>query len=153
MEIPTNPELEIYHRRLPHWRLEGRTYFITWRLHSKQKPLTPSEKDLVASALRHFEGTRYSLFAFVVMDDHVHILFSLMERFELKSILHSWKSFTGHKLSSDFKRPAPVWQDESFDRIVRTEAEFLEKGNYILNNPRKKWPELEDYSWFGLGKG
>ena len=42
-----------------------------------------------------------------------------------------------------------IWQDERFDRIVRDEAEFLEKWQYIMNNPLKK--ELvqspEDYPW------
>ncbi len=147
-----NPELTIYYRRLPHWRLEGQVYFVTWRLHVTQKTLTSKERNLVRSALSHFEGERYSLFAYVVMDDHVHVLFSPLEGNELKSIIHSWKSFTGHRLCREFGRPSPVWQDESFDRIVRNEAEFLEKGNYILSNPRKRWPDMEDYPWVGLGK-
>ena len=44
-----------------------------------------------------------------------------------------------------------VWQDESFDRIVRDQAELNEKGRYILGNPFKRWPELNTYEWIGLG--
>jgi hypothetical protein len=49
----------------------------------------------------------------------------------------------------------PVWQDEYFDRIVRGEAELSQKAQYILGNPFKRWPELENYpqvengSWKG----
>jgi putative transposase len=39
--------------------------------------------------------------------------------------------------------------DESYDRIVRDEAEFLEKWNYIRNNPIKAGlADLpENYAW------
>jgi hypothetical protein len=30
---------------------------------------------------------------------------------------------------------------------MRDDAEFLEKAQYILNNPRKRWPEVEEYPW------
>lgn len=40
-------------------------------------------------------------------------------------------------------------QDEYFDRIVRDEAELLEKAQYIINNPFKVWPEIEEYPWVG----
>ena len=127
-------------------------YFVTWRLRKSQQPLKPKERDIVKSAICHFDGDRYQLYAYVVMDDHVHVLFSPIGEHQLKDIFHSWKSFTSHELCKRFKRSPPVWQDESFDRIVRNETEFLEKGNYILNNPRKRWSGTEDYQWVGLGK-
>jgi REP-associated tyrosine transposase len=40
-----------------------------------------------------------------------------------------------------------VWQDESFDRIVRNEGELEQKFNYILGNPWKRWPSLDRYPW------
>ena len=146
-----NPELIIYHRRLPHWRLEGSTYFVTWRLHRNQILLTPEEKDLIKSVLFHFNDKRYSIYAWVIMDDHVHVLFDLKENHTIQNVVHSWKSYSANELRKKFARKAPIWQVEYFDRIIRHEAEFLEKGNYILNNPRKRWPEIEDYRWVGLG--
>jgi REP element-mobilizing transposase RayT len=145
-----SPELEFYRRRLPHLRLEQNVYFVTWRLHKNQPGLSPEERDLVFSAIKHFNGERYQLYAYVVMDDHVHVLFRPEDGFTIKKILHSWKSFTGHELVKKCKREAPVWQDEYFDRIVRSEAELYEKAAYILYNPRKRWSEIEDYKWVGL---
>ncbi len=54
-----------YRRRLPHWRLSGSTYFVTWRLQRGQADLTPTERELVVSAIKHFEHERYELTAFV----------------------------------------------------------------------------------------
>ena len=123
------------------------TYFVTWRLHKNQQSLKPKEKDIVKSAICYFDGDRYQLYAYVVMDDHVHVLLSPIGEHKLKDIFHSWKSFTSHELCKRFKRSSPVWLDESFDRIVRNEAELYEKANYIANNPRNRWPDLEDYPW------
>jgi len=145
------PTLETYRVKLPHWRMDGSTYFVTWRLASAQRSLDHRERSLVADALKHFAGSRYDLFAYVVMDDHVHVLVALAEGFSLQEIVHTWKSFTTNRLQRLFGRGAAIWQSEYFDRIVRDEAELIEKANYILNNPLRRWPELDEYAWVGHG--
>jgi REP element-mobilizing transposase RayT len=147
-----NPELEIYKRRLPHWRLAERVYFITWRLHKNQYSLNPEERDLIFSALKYFDGERYKLYTYVVMDDHIHVLFHQENDFTVSKIVHSWKSYTGHELVKKYKRTSPVWQDEYFDRIMRSEAEFYEKAAYILYNPHKRWPNIENYKWVAFSE-
>jgi REP element-mobilizing transposase RayT len=127
--------VSVYRRKLPHWRMEGAVYFLTWRLNQKQSELVPAERDLVVLTLRHFHNERYRLHGYVVMNDHVHILVEPMEGHELSSITHSWKSFAAHELQKKLGRKGAIWQDESFDRIVRDETEFLEKAQYIQNNP------------------
>ena len=136
-----------YRRRTPHWRLVGSVYFVTWRLAPSQIKLNDEERRVIMSALRHFDGNRYELYACVVMDDHVHVLIKPFESYRLQQPIHSWKSFTAHKFRQDYGRKVPIWQEEYFDRIVRDEKEFLDKTQYILNNPLKRWPELEEYSW------
>jgi REP element-mobilizing transposase RayT len=141
------PEFTIYRRRLPHWRLEGATYFVTWRLQKEQPDLSAAERTLVASAVRYFEGRRYELLAYVVMNDHIHVLVAPMDEHHLEEIVQGWKSYTGHALSQHAPRRSPVWQGEYFDRIVRDEPELIEKAQYILNNPWKRWPGLVEYEW------
>ncbi len=143
------PRLITYRRKLPHWRMESSFYFVTWRLGKAQPVLDPEERTLVADAIRHFDGKRYELLAYVVMDDHVHVLVSPFDTHSLQQIVHSWKSFTANALRKTRTRAVPVWQDEYFDRIVRDEAELLQKTEYILGNPVKRWPEIEDYRWAG----
>jgi hypothetical protein len=36
--------------------------------------LSATERDLVAAELHHKNGKRYELYAYVVMNDHVHVL-------------------------------------------------------------------------------
>jgi REP element-mobilizing transposase RayT len=143
------PELTIYRRKLPHWRIQGSVYFVTWRLANNQSVLHPQERTLVLDAIKHFDGMRYDLFAYVVMDDHVHVIVSPLAGHPLQRIVHSWKSFTANQLRTLGERSAPVWQAEYFDRIVRDEDDLIQKANYILNNPAKRWPEIQDYPWVG----
>ncbi|MEW6533683.1 MAG: transposase [Thermodesulfobacteriota bacterium] len=145
--------LTIYRRKLPHWRMEGSIYFVTWRLAKGQNPLKPAERSLVADALTHFDGQCYELLAYVVMDDHVHALVLPLAPHTLQQILHSWKSFTAKALRGLSKRAVPVWLDEYFDRIIRDEKDLIQKAEYILGNPVKRWPETVEYPWVGLGFG
>ncbi|MDE3074077.1 MAG: transposase [Chloroflexota bacterium] len=151
-------QLFVYRRHLPHWRLSGSTYFVTWRLERRQPRLTEDERALVCSSIRHFESRRYELSAFVVMDDHVHVLFRPSEPdaevgagARMATIVQGWKSFTAHVIQQRRGRRGALWQRESFDRIIRSEHEFLEKANYILSNPFVRWPEIDSYRWMGTG--
>lgn len=139
--------LTIYQNRLPHWRMPGGWYFVTWRLHQGQHALSPDERSLVRSTLLHFQDVRYQLAAFVVMDDHVHVLVQLKEGFALEKIVQSWKSYTAHQFVATALRAKPIWQREYFDRIMRDEAEFTEKYRYILANPVRRWPDAQEYRW------
>ncbi len=146
-------EVIIHRRRLPHWRMVGATYFVTWRLHEKQSELTPDERETVASALKHFDGDRYDLFAYVVMPDHVHVLVRPLDKYPLQDLVHSWKSYTAYRLQRDFKKFDRIWQDEYMDRIIRDDKELYEKAQYILNNPLKRWPDLTKYPWAWFKSG
>jgi REP element-mobilizing transposase RayT len=105
------------------------------------------EKSAVQYAIKHFESERYDLIAYNIMDDHVHIIISTRKYFTPERIIHSWKSFTAYQFQWDFNRSGSIWQRDYFDRIIRTEAEWLEKIQYVLNNPKKRWPEIQDYEW------
>ena len=143
------PVFTSYHRNIPQWRLTGSIYFVTWRLANGQAELIEGERDVVAAALSYFRSERYDLFAWVVMNDHVHALLKPTAEFSLQAILHSWKSFTAKRIQCDFGRLGRIWQDESFDRIVRNEREFCEKADYIARNPRMRWPDSIHYPWMG----
>jgi len=110
------------------------------------------ECDRMVAAVRHFDRQRYDLFAFVVMNDHVHVLVQPRADSPLESILHSWKSFTARDFQRHRGRFGAVWQDESFDRIVRDENEFWQKIEYIQGNAAKRWAEFRDraYPWTWL---
>jgi REP element-mobilizing transposase RayT len=144
-------ELDIYdHHRLPHWRLEGSTYFVTWRLIPGQPDLGEPERDLIANALRFFDNARYSLDAFVIMNDHVHLVLTPKENWKLEQLVYSIKRFTSTQMVKDFGRKAPIWQKEYYDHILRNQADWEEKVGYILTNPQRRWGEIKDYKWVYL---
>lgn len=146
-----NSELTIYRRHLPHWRLDGSVYFVTWSLSNGQHELTPEERELIQTALFRFDGVRYRLNAYVVMNDHVHILVLPHEAWQLERLVQRWKTYTSGEMRKRFGRTLPVWKREYMDRIVRDEEEYLKFANYILTNPVRRWPEVGEYKWVGLG--
>ena len=137
----------VYHRNLPHWRLDGVTYFTTWRLDDRSGDLSPEDRSIVLQVLRYFRGRRYHLYACVVMDDHVHAIVRPFKDHTLSSIMHSWKSYSAHELNRRSHRTGQVWQHESYDRIVRNTRDLWEKICYIQSNPQRRWPTLITYPW------
>lgn len=92
---------------------------------------------IVESALHYFDGDRYFLDKFVVMPNHVHVLFMPIGGHRLESILHSWKSFTANRINKRLNRSGTFWMDESFDHVIRS-WEYLERfREYVRQNPEK----------------
>ncbi len=156
-----------FHRRhLPHIHLLDHPTFVTIRLHGSlpanrhhTKSLGPhwlTEPTIAAlvieaihyavSPLGHFE-----LHAFVVMSNHIHLL--LTPRVPLSQCLKSLKSITAKRANEILGRTGqPFWHAESFDRLVRTDAEFHRTVHYIHHNPVRAGlvtaPEL--YPWSSI---
>ena len=92
---------------------------------------------IVEDSLRHFDGDRYELDAFVVMPNHVHVLAGVSGRGEMKKHCRNWKNFTAMQINKHLGRSGQFWQWESFDHLVRTPASLEKFRQYILNNPVK----------------
>ncbi len=136
---PLTEILQRSRRNLPHWEMGGSTYFVTFRL--REGELLHSERQIALDAARHWHGERLTLHLATIMPDHVHLLITPMQKddgktwWSLSELLHSIKSFSAHAIQKQRGHSGSLWLDESFDRIVRDEAEFWEKWNYMLNNP------------------
>jgi REP element-mobilizing transposase RayT len=92
---------------------------------------------MVQDSLLRFDGTRYKLFAWVVMPNHVHSLMTRFEDYELKDILHSLKSYTAHEANKTLHRRGQFWMEDYFDRYMRNQEHFRKTVQYIENNPVK----------------
>ena len=134
-------------RSRPRLRVPDSTYFVTWRLGKAQRPLQAVERDEVAGAIRHFDGERYHLHAWVVMDDHVHVVVHPIAPATIDDITHSWRSFSAHALCVSHGRSPPIWQRGSHDRIVFENGQLEAKVAYVRANPTRRWPELATYAW------
>jgi putative transposase len=136
-------ELHITRRHLPHWSIEGATYFITFR--TRQPPLTPVEQEVVLNHIKECDKVYYSLAAAVVLPDHVHMILTPNAGYELDRIMKGIKGPSARRINILRGASGSVWQDESFDRIIRDQNEFQEKVKYMFNNPVKSG--LTDDPW------
>ena len=102
---------------------------------------------MVQNALLHFDGQRYDLMAWVIMPNHVHTLFRVHEGYMLPGILHSWKSFTAHRIRKFHSYRKRFWQAEYFDRFIRNEKHFYAAMNYIHQNPVKAGLCMSPEEW------
>jgi primosomal protein N' (replication factor Y) len=131
-------------RLLPHFEIPGNIYHVTWRTRGNLK-LSPVAQQAALDACHHWHAKKIKCFIACVMPDHVHMLIQplpIQERgreglHSLTEILHSIKSFSAHAANKLMKRNGPLWQEESFDRMIRSESDLHEKWNYIWNNPRE----------------
>ena len=144
-------------RHLPHFERPWAKYAISWSTSARQT-LSDAARKIVLDCILYWNQRRYDLYAACVMPDHVHILIEprvkrqdseATEFYSLTEILHTLKSFTAHKINEEGGKSGPVWERESFDRLIRSEGDLQEKFRYITRNP---WDagvigSAEDYPW------
>ncbi|HVT45412.1 MAG TPA: transposase [Thermoanaerobaculia bacterium] len=97
-------------------------------------------KEIVESAVRHFDGVRYEIGPFTVAPNHVHVLVRPASSVDLSKILYSWKRFSSGRLRKTepiaraFAGRSHLWQTESFDHIVRNSRELDRIKAYIARH-------------------
>jgi len=115
--------------------LAGSTYFVTFRVKAGQ--LSSGEVSSVLEHLRKGDPSHYELFAATVMPDHVHMLLRPRDGVSLSRITKGVKGVTARIINARRERRGALWQDESYDRIIRDAEEMEEKIRYIFENSLK----------------
>ena len=69
--------------------------------------------------------------------------------FSIPEITQSIKSESAHRINKALARRGPVWQDESFDHVLRCEESLSEKAAYVLRNLVRAGlvKDPSDYRW------
>jgi len=92
----------------------------------------------------------------VVMPDHVHMIFTPLrdlnqEPFTFEEIVGAIKGASVHSVNKALKRSGQLWQDESFDHVIRSSESLNEKVEYVVQNPVRKGlvsrPEVYKWLW------
>ena len=148
-----------YKRRLPHFERPWAKYMVTFTTVGDLSLFSRSG----TSRLKPFcmmRAEKYELYAACVMPDHVHLLLEpQIERqdaqskpcfYALDDILQTLKSVSSHRINKlAGVKGQRVWENESFDRVIRSEHDLEEKFHYICRNPWDSGvakPD-EDYLW------
>ena len=95
---------------------------------------------------------RYTLHAFVVMPNHIHMLVS--PNVPLPRLTKALKGFTAKRANQILARTGnPFWQEESYDHLVRDSVEWERIKFYIEQNPVRAGlvKEASQYRWSSAG--
>jgi hypothetical protein len=85
----------------------------------------PEVASVVVDALRYRDSylKQYDLHSYVVMPNHVHLLVTPLV--QVSRLMQSLKKFTATQGNRILSRTGqPFWQDESYDRLVRSDRSF-----------------------------
>jgi putative DNA methylase len=91
---------------------------------------------IVVNALKHFDNSRYFLGEFVVMPNHVNLIITPNNNFNLSDILHTLKSFTAKEMNKLMGKKGAIWQKEYFDHIIRSPKHLEKYNEYILSHKK-----------------
>jgi REP element-mobilizing transposase RayT len=97
----------------------------------------PDIANVVVEAICYREREQhYRLHSYVVMPNHVHLLMTPLA--DVSKMMQSLKRFTAREGNRILGLTGQaLWQDESYDRLVRDKTEFQRVKNYIEMNPVK----------------
>ena len=205
-----HPDIPItfYRRHLPHWRQNGATYFVTfrlvdslpqsklqflkrlreewerryppprneatWQLYAEQFTNTAERWldesygachfrarhwfDDLRDRLHHFQDQRYFLSCWVIMPKHCHAAIRPYDGYALEDLLGAMKGVTSRHINLALATSGPLWEQESYDRIVRDEVHLWRVIQYIGRNPRlaglgseAKWRRWIHPDWDSVG--
>jgi REP element-mobilizing transposase RayT len=144
-----------YRRVLPHMQRDYRPLFVTFCTYL-QRVLPEEARSIVMNCCLHDHEVKLLVYAAVVMPDHVHMVFSPMvnvkkkEFYSLAEIMDAIKGASAHKVNGALGWSGHVWQEESFDHVLRCSESVDAKVEYIRQNPVRRGlvSRWEDYPWF-----
>ena len=129
----------MYRRNLPHIQKSDAPHFVTFRTRDNFI-LPPEARSLVLEHCLHDHEKRIQLHAVVIMPNHVHLLFTPLrdangESYTLATIMNGIKGASAHSVNKFLRRKGSLWQDESFDRVLRSSDDLADKVLYLIANP------------------
>jgi REP element-mobilizing transposase RayT len=131
-----------YRRRLPHFQKTGRPLFITFRKLGRD-PLPAEARSIVLEHCVYPHDKTILLHSAVVMPEHVHLLLTPLNDdrgsiIPLHRVLKGIKGVSARRVNQLLATQGPLWQDESFDHVLRSDESFQAKVDYIRQNPVRR---------------
>ncbi len=113
------------------------TYFLTAGTYNKTRALQSERMaNLFCEVLfRYRDAGKFSLHAFVVMPNHVHLLLTVPEGLVLERTMQLIKGGFSYEAGKRFGSRGTIWQKSYVDRRVRDAVECSRFREYIHQNP------------------
>jgi hypothetical protein len=143
----------IWRGRLPHWRADDVTYWVTFR---HRRDLSLDECGVLWNALIRLEGRKWHLVILCVLPTETNLLFTVEsspsgEPYELSDVVEKSKARAGKAIIKKSGERFPPFYQESYDRIIRDADELESKFMEILESPVSSElaedPESYDWLW------
>ena len=96
----------------------------------------PDIAAVVEGSLLFRHQVEYALRAWVIMPNHVHLLFRVQD-VPMCRLVDAWKGFTAKAVNKLLGRKGQLWQEGYWDTYMRDEEHELRTRRYIENNPTK----------------
>jgi hypothetical protein len=119
-----------YKRNLPHLQAEAKPLFVSFS--TRDRWVLPEDvRGFVLQHCLHDHGHKICLYVAIVMPDHVHLIFTPLRDsygniFGIAEIMNGIKGASAHTVNKVLNRKGSVWQEESFDHILRTSEKLGE---------------------------
>ncbi len=143
-------------RNLPHFEKPWAIYHVIINTIGTRK-LSPAACDVVFDCILHWRESRYRLVAASVMPDHAHFIIQPGVKEEdqegnpifwpLSDILHSIKSYSAKEVNKLDNCKGTLWQEERYDRYMRSDRDLQEKFHYVCRNPWAAGLVQENEPW------
>jgi putative transposase len=142
----------------------GYSHFITTSCYQRRPLLgTPRSRDLFLEVMEQIrQHHQFVVVGYVVMPEHVHLLFTEPERGNPSRVLAALKQTFAHRLLRELRAKTGawtdmlwstpvavghIWQRRFYDFVVFTETNRLEKLRYMHRNPVQRGLVLKPEEW------
>jgi len=92
--------------------------------------------EIVENSLLFRHGLQYDLRAWVIMPNHVHLLFQVQD-VPMSQLMDAWKGYTAKEGNKILRRKGQFWQEGYWDTYMRDSQHEAKTRRYIENNPTK----------------
>lgn len=94
--------------------------------------------EIVKERLHYLDGDLYQLQSYVIMPNHMHVLFTMKDAAALPVILKGWKGVSSRLIhKAGLSTLNPFWQADYFDRLIRSSEHWETVKAYMRENPAK----------------
>lgn len=140
--------------------LNSGTYFLTFTVKNWYYVLDRHNRfEILCNAIKYYqENKELKLHAYVFMINHIHLIVSSPDAI---AFVRDFKRYTSLQLQKNIIASDPgliqlflidgkwdFWQDTNMPKMVESEKYFLQKADYIHNNPVRRQYVQDSSHWF-----